>query len=63
VLRGGAWQDNSGQFISANRYGDGDPTREIDGIGFRVASVPEPSIYALLLMTGAGVLWMARRRR
>ena len=25
--------------------------------------VPEPSTYALLLMTGAGALWMARRRR
>ena len=36
----------------------GDPTR-----GFRVASVPEPSTYALLLMTGAGALWLARRRR
>jgi len=28
-----------------------------------VASVPEPSTYALLLMTGAGALWWARRRR
>jgi len=36
-----------------------------DGIdlGFRVASVPEPSTYALLLMTGAGALWWARRRQ
>ena len=25
--------------------------------------VPEPSTYALLLMTGAGALWLARRRR
>ena len=25
--------------------------------------VPEPSTYALLLMTGAGALWWARRRR
>lgn len=36
----------------------GDPAR-----GFRVASVPEPSTYALLLMTGAGALWLLRRRR
>jgi hypothetical protein len=31
--------------------------------GLRVASVPEPSTFALLLMTGAGALWWARRRR
>ena len=30
---------------------------------FEAALVPEPSTYALLLMTGAGALWMARRRR
>ena len=29
----------------------------------RIATVPEPSTYALLLMTGAGALWWARRRR
>jgi hypothetical protein len=28
-----------------------------------VSAVPEPSTYALLLMTGAGALWWARRRR
>lgn len=28
-----------------------------------IAGVPEPSTYALLLMTGAGALWWARRRR
>ncbi len=27
------------------------------------ATVPEPSTYALLIMTGAGALWWARRRR
>jgi hypothetical protein len=26
-------------------------------------AVPEPSTYALLLMTAAGALWMVRRRR
>jgi len=38
-----------------------DPTFEDGGIGFRVASVPEPSTYALLLMAGAG--WLLWRRR
>lgn len=33
-----------------------------DKRGFRVASVPEPSTYALLLMTGAAALWHLRRR-
>jgi len=28
-----------------------------------ILAVPEPSTYALLLMTGAGALWCARRRR
>ena len=37
------------------------PTFESIITGFRVASVPEPSTYALLLMTGAG--WLLWRRR
>lgn len=32
-------------------------------LGFRVASVPEPSTYALLLMTAAGALWWSRKKR
>jgi sulfatase modifying factor 1 len=39
------------------------PEEEYANFGFRVASVPEPSTYALLLITGAGALWWARRRR
>jgi probable HAF family extracellular repeat protein len=31
--------------------------------GFMVTAVPEPSTYALLAMSAAGALWMARRRR
>jgi formylglycine-generating enzyme required for sulfatase activity len=64
AIRGGYWLDPEGSLRSSGRgYGDGDPTIELDVIGFRVASVPEPSTYALLAMTAAGALWMARRRR
>ena len=31
--------------------------------GLSVVAVPEPSSYALLLITGAGALWLARRKR
>ena len=38
--------------------GSGSAGVRVEGFG-----VPEPSTYALLLMTGAGALWWARRRR
>ncbi len=62
-LGGGSWLD--ADFILRSSYPDGveDPTRESYAFGFRVAAVPEPSTYALLIMTGAGALWWARRRR
>jgi hypothetical protein len=37
--------------------------RTIGASGISITAVPEPSTYALLLMTGAGALWWARRRR
>jgi sulfatase modifying factor 1 len=36
---------------------------ESSTIGFRVATVPEPSTYALLLLSGAASLWSLRRRK
>jgi formylglycine-generating enzyme len=63
VLRGGDWYTNQVFLISSVRVTQGGPTFESPLIGFRVASVPEPSTYALLLMTGAGALWWVRRRR
>ena len=38
--------------------GSGSAGVRVEGLG-----IPEPSTYALLLMTGAGALWMTRRRR
>ncbi len=62
-VRGGAWIDSNfaiGSFAS-NAY----PPNYADGfqIGFRLASVPEPSTGALLLMTGAVALFFRVRNR
>ena len=60
--RGGGWANNSSRMESF--YHDNiDPRTENAEIGFRMATVPEPSTYALLLMAGAGPLWMTRCRR
>jgi len=64
-LRGGSW-NSGGDFLQSSvrsKSGYGVPTYEDYNVGFRVASVPEPSTYALLAMTAAGALWMTRRRR
>jgi formylglycine-generating enzyme required for sulfatase activity len=57
AVRGGNWDATEVDLRSSARDGL-DPSNEVDIIGFRVASVPEPSTYALLLMAGAGwLLW------
>ena len=62
AIRGGYWDEFEDRLRSSSRLGDG-PMEEFYAVGFRVASVPEPSTYALLLMTAASTLWFARRRR
>ena len=62
ALRGGFWSSSEFNLRSSVRDG-GSPTLDASVIGFRVASVPEPSTYALLAMTAAGALRMAKRRR
>jgi formylglycine-generating enzyme required for sulfatase activity len=59
-LRGGSWIYLDDGLRSSFRNNILVPTDEADGIGFRVASVPEPSA-ALLMMLG-GAAWLARRR-
>ena len=59
--RGGAWDSDGVSLRSSVRDGNV-PTLEGNFIGFRVASVPEPSTYALLLMAGAGWLLWKRRK-
>lgn len=55
--------DLDGSALVSTERGSVMPSSEQPYIGFRVATVPEPSTYALLLMTGAGALWLARRKR
>ena len=58
--RGGSWGYGVGTLESSDRT-ISDPSNEDDGIGFRVASVPETSA-GLLTMLAGGVM-LARRKR
>jgi hypothetical protein len=62
TIRGGGWTSLEGQLSSSFRSSNGFPDGERTFIGFRVASVPEPSTYALLLAAAAGALWSAARK-
>ena len=59
-LRGGSWFD-SGSILRASLRYNNDPTYESGNVGFRVASVPEPS--GLVLAMLAGGMMLARRKR
>jgi formylglycine-generating enzyme len=62
VMRGGAFNDFSSCMYVCHRYGH-NPLFEISNVGFRVASVPEPSTLALLLTASlAGLLWRRRQK-
>lgn len=58
-VRGGSWFDHADNMRRSFRDRL-DPTFEDNDIGFRVASVPEPSTTALLLMAGGA--WLFRKR-
>jgi len=60
AIRGGFWGDAEGQVRSSFRSASG-PQFEGTGVGFRVASIPEPS--STVLMLSAGLLALARSRR
>ena len=61
AMRGGYYPALAGTLASTNRD-TFDPFLPNVSFGFRVASVPEPSTYALLLL-GAGAMYLWKRRR
>jgi formylglycine-generating enzyme required for sulfatase activity len=61
TLRGGWWNDGSHLLASSNRLSYS-PADDGGSVGFRVASVPEPSAAALLLLVSTAGLWQRRRR-
>ena len=63
LIRASSWASSDNPMRSSSSRGSFGPTYEFDTFGLRVASVPEPSTYALLLMTAAGALWFTRKRR
>jgi formylglycine-generating enzyme required for sulfatase activity len=60
VLRGGAWDNNATFLISSARY-EFAPVNEFYSVGFRVASIPEPTSFVVLMSLGFGFL--VRRKR
>jgi formylglycine-generating enzyme required for sulfatase activity len=63
AVRGGDWFGSFEELAAPSRDFNA-PLYESDFIGFRVASVPEPSTVALLALAGAAAgLWTLRRRR
>ena len=61
AVRGGSWSYTEFDLRSSARFGPV-PTYGSSINGFRVASVPEPSTYALLLL-GAGAAYLWKRRK
>ena len=59
-ILGGSFQSGLAQ-MNANSAGSAHPTSEEDGIGFRVAAVPEPAMLAVLAL--GGMVVVGRRRR
>ena len=63
-LRGGAWTVNFNYVSLGSSFSlDYVPESETYSLGFRLATVPEPSTCALLALGVVGVLIALRRRR
>jgi sulfatase modifying factor 1 len=61
--RGGFWDIGFNSANSSDRIGDSSPAPQGANLGFRIATVPEPSTCALLLLSGAASLWALKRRK
>ena len=61
AFRGGGWLTTELNLRSSLRFDSG-PSFEFGNFGFRVASVPEPSTYVLVLL-GAGAVYLWKRRK
>lgn len=59
-IRGGSW-DNTESQLASNQRTDQGPSREFYYLGFRVASVPEPSTMVLTVLFSVGLF--CRRKR
>ncbi|MDZ4657042.1 MAG: SUMF1/EgtB/PvdO family nonheme iron enzyme [Bythopirellula sp.] len=59
-VRGGSWYEVSSTLLATRRF-DSHPTFETADVGFRVASIPEPSTLLLGVLASAGMLWRRRR--
>ena len=60
-IRGGGWSRSASNLQSSFRGVGDPPSYSYYSIGFRVASVPEPS--SMILMIGPSLMFLARRRR
>jgi formylglycine-generating enzyme len=60
-LRGGSWSHDEIDLRASSGSIGFDPTNESGAVGFRVASVPEPSGLVLTMLTS--VVMLARRKR
>ena len=60
-LRGGVW-NGFGDHLGASSRTTTAPTEELNNLGFRVASVPEPSALSLLAIGLSGLALVRRRR-
>ncbi len=60
-LRGGSWSYYSSYLLASYRGDGGIPTNASGSVGFRVATVSEPST-AVLAIVACGILWWWRKR-
>ena len=60
-LRGGSWYGGAGYVLRSSSRSNLDPSLENFGVGFRVASVPEPTS-VVLAMVASGMMLIRRKR-